>query len=218
MIAARQSMVLTPLLLTIVIAHRGFTQEVNYEERNGIKYQVTRQVIKQQIPATVMRERQQTQYVQQVTTDTVNHQQVYCVPVTQYQMSSHLRGRWNPFVTPYWTYQLEPVTHWQQQVANVQIPVNRVAWVPQTTTVQVPVTEYRTAEKEIVTRVAVGDQRSGTSSRQARNRQSTSTGPSATIAARPSNASRLGGVALENDPPRQATGEWQNPSRDSRYR
>jgi len=190
-------------------------QDVTYEERDGVRYQVTRQVMQQQVPTTVMQDRKQTQYVQQVTTEQVNHQQVYSVPVTQYQMRPYLQGRWNPFVTPYWTYHYEPVTQWQQQVANVQIPVSRVAWVPQETTVQVPVVEYRTAEREIVTRVAVNQ-------------------PSAVATAQPlpgnqpstanqgwSNTptqSALGGRALESDPPRQSSG-WQTPTNNgSRYR
>jgi len=126
-------------------ASQAFSQEVTYEERNGVRYQVTRQVVQRQVPTTVMQSRQQTIYAPQVTTNKINHQQLYSVPNTQYQWDSRLRGRWNPFVTPYWTYNLRPVTTWSTQVANVQIPVSQVAWVPQTTTVQVPVTAYRNA-------------------------------------------------------------------------
>jgi hypothetical protein len=129
--------------------------QVTEEVRDGIKYQVTRQVVQQTVPMTVMQDRQQTTYAQQVTTETIPHQQAYSVPVTQYEMVATLHGRWNPFVEPYYTYEMQPVTYWQEQVANVQIPMNKVTWVPQTQTVQVPVTEYRTAEREIVTRVAL---------------------------------------------------------------
>lgn len=181
-------------------------QEVREVVRDGVRYQETRRVTQRQVPVTVMQDRQQTVYTQQLTTNTLNHQQLYCVPNTSYQWDSRLRGRWNPFITPYWTYNLRPVTTWSTQVANVQIPVNQVAWVPQTQTVQVPVTGYRTAEEETVTRVAMDS--TPTSSGLASARPLSS--PSATIAARPS--TRLGGVALENDPPRQATGGWQSPS------
>ncbi len=182
------------------------SQEVTYEVRNGTRYQVTRQVLQRQVPTTVMQNRQQTVLAPQVTTSNINHQQLYCVPNTQYQWDSRLRGRWNPFITPYWTYNLRPVTSWSTQVANVQIPVSQVAWVPQTKTVQVPVTAYRNAEQEIVTRVAMNDITPNTGLANARPLSS----PSATIAARP--AAPLGGVALENDPPRQATGGWQSPT------
>lgn len=185
------------------------------ETRDGVRYQVTRRVVQRQVPTTVMEDRTQTVYTQQVTSDLVNHQQLCCVPTTQYVWDSQLRGRWNPFIQPYWTYNLKPVTTWHQQVANVQVPVSRVSWVPQTQTVQVPVTAYRPAEEEIVTRVALDAQSSGTmASSQPLTRP-------VTVAARPSstaspNVSPIGGVAMENDPPRQATG-WQTPS-NSRYR
>ncbi len=185
-------------------------QNVTYENgADGVRYQVTTRVIKRQVPVTVMQDRQQTVYAQQVTTKNLAHQQLYCVPTTQYQWQSQLRGRWNPFVTPYWTHNLQPVTTWQQQVANVQIPVSSVAWVPQTKTVQVPVTQYRTAEETVTTRVAMNESRRLSSTQP-------SGGSTATIAARPSTAP-IGGVRMDNDPPRQSTGAWQSPS-DSRYR
>ncbi len=174
--------------------------------QNGVRYQETKQVTQRQVPVTVMQDRQQTVYTQQLTTNTLNHQQLYCVPTTTYQWDSQLRGRWNPFSTPYWTYNLRPVTTWSTQVANVQIPVNQVAWVPQTRTVQVPVTSYRTAEVETTTRVAMNP---ATGSTTLANAQPLSS-PSATIAARP--GTDIGGRALENDPPRQASGGWQTPA------
>ena len=192
-----------------VLAHAADGQEIE-TGADGTRYQVTRRVTQRQVPVTVMQDRQQTVYTQQLTTNTLNHQQLYCVPVTSYQWNSRLRGRWNPFVTPYWTHQLRPVTSWHTQVANVQIPVTQSAWVPQTQTVQVPVTAYRTAEEEVVTRVAL-DQ----TQRTLASAQSLSS-PTATIAARPSTSTTIGGRAMENDPPRQATG-WQSPS-DARYR
>ena len=207
MIVARRWTVVALTLVLGLCTRTAPGQNVTYEERDGVRYKVTRRVVRRQIPTTVMQDRQQTVYTQQITTETLNHQQLYCVPVTQYQWVSRLRGRWNPFVTPYWTHRLTPVTTWQQQVANVQVPVSRVAWVPQTRTVQVPVTEYRTAEEEVITRVAMNEPRT-LAGAQPLNRP-------ATIAARPS-AGPIGGVALQNDPPRQATG-WQSPT-GSRYR
>ena len=86
--------------------------------------------------------------------DTLQHQQLYTVPVTQYQLVSRLHGRWNPFITPYWTHHYEPVTTWQQQTATVQIPVSTVAWAPETRTVQVPTTTYRSVEA--IAKVPIG--------------------------------------------------------------
>ena len=194
-------------LLCGLCAGTALGQEVKYVERDGIRYQETTRISQRQVPVTVMQDRQQTVYTQQLTTNTLNHQQLYCVPNTSYQWDSRLRGRWNPFMTPYWTYNLRPVTTWNTQVANVQIPVNQVAWVPQTKTVQVPVTAYRTADERIVTSVPMNNTAtpsSGLASAQPLSSRS------ATIAARP--GSQLGGVALQNDPPRQATGGWQTPT------
>lgn len=203
-------------------------QEVTYEERDGVRYQVTRQVVKQQVPTTVMQDRQQTIYAPQTTTENISHQQMYTIPVTQYQVVPTLVGRWNPFITPYWIYEVEPVTTWQNQVANVQIPVNRVAWVPQTQTVQVPVTEFRTAEREIITRVAVSNTAASGSNQALAGAQplsnvqspTPSANRSATIAARPSvtASTPIGGQMMPSDPPRQATGNWQTPPANSRYR
>ena len=199
-------------LATLATAVPTAQAQVTQEVRDG--YQITRRVTQRQVPVTEMRDQTQTTYRQQITTDNYQTQQLYSVPVTQYQMVSKLRGRWNPLVTPYWTHEMKPVTTWTQQVATVSVPVTRSAWVPETRTVQVPVTAYRTVEEEVTTKMALNpsDRRlqSGTALADTR-------GPSATLAARPSSshtsvASKpLGGVALENDPPRQATG-WQPPS------
>lgn len=186
--------------------------ETRIEDDGGIRYQVSQQLVPQQIPVTETREQQQTTYRQQVTTETLQHQQVYSVPVTQYQLVSRLHGRWNPLVTPYWTHHYEPVTTWQQQVATVQIPVSRVAWAPETRTVQVPVTTYRTVNAEINHRVPIGP--TPVTAMASRPLSGTSQ-PSATLAARPSASSAaptpIGGQMLEADPPRQATG-WQQQS------
>ena len=188
--------------------------QVRYENKNGIRYQVTQRVSQRQVPVTVMQDRQQTVYAQQVTTNTLNQQQLYTVPNTSYQWDSRLNGRWNPFITPYWTYNLRPVTTWSTQVANVQIPVSQVAWVPQTKTVQVPVTAYRAAEEKTETWVAMNATTTpNTGLASARPISS----PTTMLATRPGVA--LGGVALQNDPPRQSTGGgWQSPSTSgSRY-
>ncbi|MEQ8835541.1 MAG: hypothetical protein RID07_01910, partial [Lacipirellulaceae bacterium] len=68
--------------------------QVTQEVRDG--YQITRRVTQRQVPVTEMRDQTQTTYRQQITTDNYQTQQLYSVPVTQYQMVSKLRGRWNP--------------------------------------------------------------------------------------------------------------------------
>ena len=213
MTAHRRWASLALVMVLAILVEPAVAQNVRYEERDGVRYQVSSRTVQRTVPVTEMQERQQTVYTQQITTENLTSQQSYVVPVTQYQMVTRLRGRWNPFVTPYYTYDMQPVTTWHQSVANIQVPVSRVAWVPQTQTYQVPVTRYRTAEVEETTRVAMSEPRTFASAQPLSS--------SATIAARPGttaiSSTRLGGVALENDPPREATG-WQSPGNNSRYR
>ena len=200
------------VLVLALLSQVATAQNVRYEERDGVRYQVSTRKVQRTVPVTEMQDRHQTVYTQQITTENLTSQQTYLTPITQYQTVSRLRGRWNPFITPYYTYDVRPVTTWQQSVANVQVPVSRTAWVPQTQTVQVPVTTYRTAEVEETTRVAMSQPRTYAAAQPLSS--------TATIAARPSttviSSTPLGGVALENDPPRAGTG-WQNTTGGSRY-
>lgn len=193
------------------------SQSTDYIDENGIRYQVTKSIVPRQIPVTKTEERQVTSYRQQVTTENVQQQQVYSVPVTQYQVVSRLHGRWNPFITPYYTYEYEPVTVWQQQVANVQIPVTRATWAPETRTVQQPVMKWETHNQEIVTKTPIGPAPAAGGSNQmlAARPQSNST-PSATLSPAPAaNATAVasqqyGGQILQSDPPK--SGGWQPPT------
>jgi hypothetical protein len=210
--------VLVLLLTGGIFSPEAYSQvTTSYEDgADGIRYQVTRQIVQTQVPVTEYRDQAQTTYRQQISTQNVPHQQVYNVPITQYQIVSELHGRWNPFVTPYWTHRYEPVTVWQQQVATVQIPVSHVAWVPETRTVQQPVTTWKLANRESVVKTPIGAVPSGGRSNTAiaAARPLTSATPSAQLT--PSNgatamtASRpLGGQALSSDPPRQPDTGWQ---------
>lgn len=219
---ARRLAFFTPVLFCVASTGLCVAQEAVREEvgADGRRYRVTTRTIHRQVPVTELQSQQQTTYRQQLTTQNLTSQQMYCVPVTQYRMVSKLRGRWNPLITPYWTHEMRPVTTWQQQLATVQVPVTQLAWVPETRTVQTPVTKYRTAEEKIETRVALSDAPAGQA-------LANSSGPSATLAARPSaTAARplaaaapsqpIGGTAMQNDPPRQATG-WRPGAASGRY-
>lgn len=214
--------------------------EVTYEDRDGVRYQVVRRVVERQVPVTQMQSQQQTYYRQQVVNETVEQQQLYAVPVTQYQLVSTLHGRWNPFVTPYWTHEYQPVTVWQQQVAKVQLPVARATLQPETRTVQAPVTTYRLAKEEVTYRTPIGAATQPAATQALADAQPlgstpaaategyaaaapTPAQPSATLVARapgsvptPAPPMSAGGVALESDPPRQAS-PWQREG-DGRYR
>jgi hypothetical protein len=176
---------------------------------DGIQYRVTRQVVPTSVPVQQTVPQQQTSYRYQVTTENVPHQQVYNVPITQYQIVSELHGRWNPFVTPYWTHRYEPVTVWQQQVATVNLPVSHVAWVPETKTVQQTVSTWKTVNSEFVRRDPIGliPAGGGSTTAIADARPLSGATPSATLtpADQPAamTASRpLGGEAISSDPPK----------------
>lgn len=214
----------------LAAASSARAQQTRVYDEGGIRYQETRQTVQRSIPVTEMQNQQQMVYRQQVTTDTLQQQQLYNVPSTQYQLVSRLHGRWNPFITPYWTHHYEPVTTWTQQVGTVQIPVNRVAWAPETRTVQAPVTTYRTATEEVVTRVALGAAPTAGGSQQML-AASAPTTPTATLTPRPGTATAAatappavasataspayGGTVMPSDPPKQG---WQPATNDSRYR
>ena len=219
MTVTRRGMMLAIMVAAMAVRPGHAQSSVDYQDVGGIRYQIQRTEVPTSIPVTEMREQQQTTYRQQVTTENVAHQQVYNVPITQYQIVSRLHGRWNPFITPYWTHHYEPVTVWQQQVATVQIPVTRVAWAPETRTVQQPVTSWRTANRIVETKTPIGATPSGGSGTALAGARPLGGTPSATLSptsgAAASLAQRpLGGEAMQNDPPKQASG-WQPPSTSS---
>lgn len=199
--------------LAITAATAGDSlQAQQYDDQGGIRYQVTRQEITKPVAIQTTREQQVTNYRQQVTTENVQHQQVYHVPVTQYQVVSRLHNRWNPFAEPYWTHHYEPVTTWQQQVGTVQIPVSKVAWVPETRTVQTPTTVWQNATQVVETRMPIGPSPAGASGNTAMASTQPRSGspsaqlsavapgasqPAATVASRP-----MGGQSMPSDPPR----------------
>lgn len=212
---ARRRSTMAAAMLFAVAAPGWLHAQATIEEVNGIRYQVTRETVPRSIPVTEMQQQQQTIYRQQITTETVQHQQVYSVPVTQYQVVSRLHGRWNPLIEPYWTHHYEPVTTYQQQVATVSVPVNRVAWAPETRTVQTPVTRYVAANAEIVRRTPIGAAPTALAAKPLNG----SSQPTATLAARPSDSTPIGGTSMTSDPPRTATGWQATPSTgDSRYK
>jgi len=196
----------TLVALALFGTSTAIAQNVNYQTENGINYRVTTQQV--QVPETTMREQTQTVYRQQLTTDNLQSTHLVTVPNTQYRLVSRMRGRWNPFVTPYWTHHYEPVTTWSQQAATVSVPVSRLAWVPETRVVQSPVTTYRTAQRVIKEPVSAAPSTAGGQ------QYASNSSPSATLAAVPSGSRTaslpIGGRQLNNDPPSQPTGTgWQ---------
>ena len=181
------------LTATAITATVNAQTTTNIEEGpDGVKYRVTRQVVQKSVPTTEYQPREQKVYRPQVTTEIQSYQQTYLTPVTQYQYVPHLRNRWNPFVAPYWTHDLQPVTRWESRPATVQVPVARTNWVESTVTTQVPVTTYRTVADEHTYREIV--------SVAPNSAPVAAAAPVTTVASRP-----MGSQQLQSDPPRSAS-------------
>lgn len=163
--------------------------ETTYDQAGGVMYQVTR--TPKSIPVTTMQTKQHITYQPITTTQYNSYPQTYVTPVTQYQWVARQRGTWNPFVRPYWTTELQPVTTWQAQQGTVQVPTTKTDWVPQTHTTQVPVVSYQTFVDE--SRIALGP-----------SLPNGATGPTA-IASRPET---YGGTQITNDPPRTGGADY----------
>ncbi len=174
-------------LVSLAVCTEAFAQ-MTYEQSGGVTYQVTR--TPKSIPVTEMRTEQHKTYVPQTTTQYQSYQQTYITPVTQYQWVARQRGQWNPFVRPYWTTQLEPVTSWQAQQGTVQVPTTRTDWVENNITRQVPIVTYQTVED--VHKVAVMAAPTG------------ALGGTA-VASRPET---YGGQQMTSDPPRSGGADY----------
>ncbi len=152
-----------------------------YFEKDGVTYRETRQVVQRPVTTTRYETRQTTVYRPQYRTELRDTYRTYQVPVTEYQWTTRMRGRWNPFTRPYLSHELVPVTRWECRSEVNQVPVTAAEWVPETRTVQVPVTTQQIAQEEVIRRVVVNGQ--------------------------PSRGNAVGGIAqLDGDPPRQSTG------------
>ncbi|REJ70339.1 MAG: hypothetical protein DWQ31_01360 [Planctomycetota bacterium] len=188
------------MLLVIVswcaLASTAAAQDVQYEERDGVTYRVTRSRVQRPMSETQIVERNQTVYREHLVTETRPSVRTVYTPVTEYQMEARWHGLLNPFVRPYVGYHYVPHTRWEAQVQEVPQTVTRRELLPETRTVQVPVRSYRMVEDEVIRRTAVG--------------------PSGSRTASVLSGSRIGGTQLSNDPPRTATGDWQ-PANEETY-
>jgi hypothetical protein len=160
---------------------------------DGVTYRVTHRVSQRSIPTTELQTREQKSYRPQVTTEYQSYPQTYVAPVTEYQWVARYRGWWNPFVQPYWSHELVPVTRWEARPGSVQVPVARTNWIEETRITQVPVTTYRTVQDESTSRVAISAAPGSTGALAG---SSGATG----VALRP-----IGGQQMQSDPPRDGT-------------
>src|SRR3954447_16512520 len=179
------------LAAALAAAVHGQTTTTYEDGPDGVKWQVTRQVVQRSIPTTEYQARQQKIYRPQVTTEYQSYPQTYLTPVTQYQVVPHLRNWWNPLGEAYWTNDVVPVTRWEARPATVQVPVAKTNWVEETQTTQVPVTTYRTVPEEYTQRVVESVAPRGTT-----------IGPADPNGTSVASRSPVGGQQYQSDPPR----------------
>ncbi len=151
-------------LLAIAILPLAFAgpiraDEVRDYEENGITYRETRRKVTEPVTEVQCVDRQTTTgFREQVNVQMCDQVRSYVVPVTEYRMESHWRGRFNPFIQPYLEQRLVPYTHWETRAETVKIPVATRQLLPITATVKMPVTTQRMVEREVVSRVAISGQ------------------------------------------------------------
>jgi hypothetical protein len=174
-------------------ADRGFSDNVREYDENGLRYRETTRIVQRPVYETKMVEQTREVVQPTYTTDQVPTTRTVYVPITEYKPQPVMRGRWNPFIEPYYEYRFVPVTRWETKQETVNVPVVRQQNKTETHTVKVPVTTMRLANEEYVRREiigrALGDVPAG--------------GPAAGGAAA-STASRsgIGGISLKDPPPR----------------
>jgi hypothetical protein len=152
----RKSWIAAALFLAPWTATRLMADDVTYEDVNGIRYQVTRQVVQRPVPETKYEPHTYNSYRERYTTDMQEQTRTYQTPVTSQQWVLGYQRSMNPFAPPTLAYKLVPVTQLQTHTETVRVPVTRRELVPETHTQHVPVTSYHIANEEHVHRVAVG--------------------------------------------------------------
>jgi hypothetical protein len=175
-------------------------EEVRYYEENGVTYRETRRTVHRPVTETEYVERDRVVYRPEYRAESRDIHRTYQLPVTEYRWEAQLRGRFNPFVRPYWVNEYVPRTFWETRTEVVKEPYLRQELVAETRTEKVPIVSQRLVEEQITSRVAISSPtirvpREGTGGTEVVSRQ------------------KLGGVArLENDPPRHGENTAWRPS------
>jgi hypothetical protein len=164
--------------------------EVTYFEKDGIRYQKTRQVVQRPITELRYEPREITVNRERYTTDLQDSHRTYQVPVTEQQWVPGYQRTWNLLAPPVLSYRLMPVTRWETRSETVKIPITRREVIPETQVQQVPRYNTRYAEEETVRHVAIGTVANGTP----------------TVA----RTDGSNGTKLENDPPREGSSDWRS--------
>ncbi len=152
----RNTLFAAVLILAPCAAARLVADDSTIEDVNGIRYQVTRQVVQRPVAETRYEPHTYNTYREHYTTEMQEQTRTYQTPVTSQQWVLGYQRSLNPFAPPVLTYRLVPVTQLQTRTETVRVPVTRRDLVPETHTQHVPVTNYHIANEEHVHRVAIG--------------------------------------------------------------
>lgn len=129
--------------------------EERYYVENGVTYHETRERVQRPITEIVHQPTTRTVYREQYRTDFADTVHVTSKPVTEWQLESYWRGRYNPFSEPYMAQRWVKRKRYETQTATVKQPVLRRELVAENRTEQVPVVTQRIVDEEVVRRVAV---------------------------------------------------------------
>lgn len=180
-------------LASSVAVNIAFADNVREYDENGLRYRETTRIVQRPVYETKMVEQTREIVQPTYTTDQVPTTRTVYLPITEYKPQPVMRGRWNPFIEPYYEYRYVPVTRWETRQETVNVPVVRQQNKTETQTVKVPVTQMRLANEEYVRREiigrALGDVPAG---------GNPTGGAAASTAAR----TNYGGISLKDPPPR----------------
>jgi hypothetical protein len=141
-------------LSSAALASAGLADNVREYDENGLRYRETTRIVQRPVYETKMMD--QTVERPSYKVDQVPTTRTVYIPITEYKQQPVMRGRWNPFIEPYYEYRLVPVTRWETKQETVNIPVVRQQAAAEKQVVQVPVTTMRMANEEFVRREIIG--------------------------------------------------------------
>jgi hypothetical protein len=131
------------------------SEEIRYYEENGVTYKESRRTVHRPDTETEYVDRERVVYRPEYRSESRDVYRTYQVPVTEYRWEAQLRGRFNPFMRPYWVNEYVPRTYMEARTEVVREPYLKQELVAETRTEKVPIVSQRLVEEQITSRVAI---------------------------------------------------------------